>query len=254
MDQSFQKSLSILGVDVLALSMGDAQDMAHGYVTSGADEVGRIAFLNAHGANLAQVDVGFAAALGQCDVICDGVGLDIAAKILYGAPFPFNQNGSDFLPRFFAGAPRSYRVGLLGGEDGVAAHAAQVWAQHFPAHEFVCIHHGFFDEAEESDILDRLKADRVDVLLVAFGNPRQEKWIVEHISKHHCDLAFGVGALLDFTAGRMHRAPVWVQRLRLEWVYRLAQEPRRLFKRYVMGNPLFLLAVLKQKLFAGRPE
>ena len=85
------------------------------------------------------------------------------------------------------------------------------------------------------------------------GVPRQELWIARHIDARHCTLPIAVGALLDFLSGTVPRAPLWMRQLRLEWLFRLWVEPGRLWRRYVVGNPLFLLRVIRQKL-SRKPE
>ena len=82
--------------------------------------------------------------------------------------------------------------------------------------------------------------------------PRQEKWVAHKIDARHCTLPIAVGALFDFLSGTVPRAPMWMRRLRLEWFYRLSHEPRRLWRRYVIGNPLFMLRVLRQKLSGAK--
>ena len=89
------------------------------------------------------------------------------------------------------------------------------------------------------------------MLLVAMGVPRQELWIARHIDERHCTLPIAVGALLDFLSGAVPRAPLWMRRLRLEWLFRLVVEPGRLWRRYVVGNPLFLVRVVRQRLSRG---
>jgi alpha-1,3-mannosyltransferase len=89
-------------------------------------------------------------------------------------------------------------------------------------------------------------------VLVAMGNPRQEMWLAEILEATGCRLGFAVGALFDFLSGDIARAPLWVRSARLEWVYRLLREPKRLWRRYVLGNPIFLLRVLNQWLSGAR--
>ena len=113
-----------------------------------------------------------------------------------------------------------------------------------PRHQIVGCHHGHFDGGEVD--LDLIRHSGANILLVAMGNPKQELFIQNHLAATGCILGIGVGALFDFLAGNVPRAMPWVQRWRLEWVYRLAQEPRRLAGRYLIGNPLFLMRILKQ--------
>jgi exopolysaccharide biosynthesis WecB/TagA/CpsF family protein len=212
----------------------------------------KVAFANAHVVNLAARDEPFRAALGRFMVLPDGVGVDIGSRLLHGAPFPDNLNGTDFTPAFLAQVGRPLRVALVGARPGVAEKAAERLRELAPRHAFVVVSHGFFDRRGEVAILDRLRGERPDVLLVAFGNPRQEAWIAEMIGRQHCSLAFGVGALFDFLAGEAPRAPALMRRLRLEWLFRLSLEPSRLWRRYVLGNPAFLARMALQRL-RGRP-
>ncbi len=208
----------------------------------------KIAFANAHLVNVAAADEALRAALEEFTVLPDGVGVDLASRILHGARFPDNLNGTDFTPRYLARASRALKVGLLGARPGVAQAAAGALAAHAPRHRYTVFGDGFFSEEKEAAILRHLEAARPDILLVAFGNPRQELWIAQRLDQRHCSAALGVGALFDFLAGEVSRAPDWVRAARLEWVWRLALEPGRLWRRYVLGNPVFLARVAMQKL------
>jgi exopolysaccharide biosynthesis WecB/TagA/CpsF family protein len=212
----------------------------------------KLAFANAHVVNVAANDDAFAAALRQALVLPDGIGVDLGSRLLYGTAFVANLNGTDFIPRLIASSPATLRIGLVGGKPGVAERAMQRLGAMFPQHSFRVFSHGFFAEADEPALLAGLVADRPDLLLVAFGNPRQEIWIANRLGREHCSVAAGVGALFDFLAEEVVRAPQWVQRLRLEWMFRLAQEPARLWRRYVLGNPIFLMRMLRQK-WRGSP-
>jgi exopolysaccharide biosynthesis WecB/TagA/CpsF family protein len=211
----------------------------------------RLGFLNAHNANVACSDRQFAEALKGFLVLADGIGVDIAARILYGQPFADNLNGTDFVPELLAAESRPLTVGLLGAKRANAEAAARRFAAHAPQHRFVVVHDGYFSPEQEPTILEALRALRPDVLLVAMGVPRQEFWIARNITPDHCTLPIAVGALLDFESGAVKRAPVWMRRLRIEWVYRLINEPGRLWRRYIVGNPLFLARVLAQKVGLG---
>lgn len=213
----------------------------------------KLAFCNAHVVNLAAGNAAFKASLTQMLVLPDGIGVDLGSRLLHGVPFPANLNGTDFMPRLLAASPVPLRVGLLGARDGVAGAAAAALAPADPRHEYVVIGHGYLSPGEEAGVLARLVAAPVDLLLVAFGNPAQEIWITRHIDARHAKVAAGVGALLDFWAGEVPRAPSAVRSMRLEWAWRLGIEPRRLWRRYVIGNPAFLWRVARQKLL-GLPS
>lgn len=239
-------SKTILGIPVLAIRWNDAVGLLNRLIAE--RRFTKVSFLNAHNANLASTDPVFADALDDFLILPDGIGVDLAAKLLYGAPFPDNLNGTDFVPAFLQAATTPLTVGLLGATRVNAEAASAKLAALAVQHRFVVIHDGYFSPAEEAGIVDRIEELRPDVLLVAMGVPRQELWIARHIDARHCTLPIAVGALLDFLSGAVPRAPLWMRRLRLEWLFRLSVEPGRLWRRYVVGNPLFLLRVVRQKL------
>ncbi len=213
----------------------------------------KVGFLNAHNANLVATDPVFAEALGDFLVLPDGIGVDMAAKILYGSPFSENLNGTDFVPGFLREIERPLTVGLIGAKTENVEGALARFAALAPQHRFELINDGFFKPSDEPAILERIRAIRPDILLVAMGVPRQELWITRHLTPAHCTLPIAVGALFDFMSGSVPRAPLMVRRMRLEWAFRLAIEPARLWRRYIIGNPVFLARVLGAKL-AGRGE
>ena len=178
----------------------------------------------------------------------DGIGVDLAATILYGSSFPANLNGTDFVPGFLKSQTMPLTVGLIGAKGRNAELAVERFTAICPQHRFVLINDGFFSAAEEPRILERIRLLRPDVLLVAMGVPRQELWIARNIDERHCTLPIAVGALFDFMSGAVPRAPPLVRAMRMEWVFRMMVEPLRLWRRYILGNPLFLARVLRQKL------
>ncbi|KQZ79052.1 UDP-N-acetyl-D-mannosaminuronic acid transferase [Mesorhizobium sp. Root157] len=242
---------SILGIPVVSVGWNQAISL----LTHMIDDrrFTKVTFLNAHNANLAYADPVFAEALDDFLILPDGVGVDLAAKVLYGTPFPANLNGTDFVPALLQSSIRPLTVGLLGTTRINAEAAAHKFSALSPQHRFEVIHDGYFSAPEETGIVDRIARLRPDILLVAMGVPRQELWIARNIDASHCTMPIAVGALLDFMSGAVPRAPLWVRRLRLEWVFRLLIEPGRLWRRYIVGNPLFLWRVARQK-FLGRPE
>lgn len=238
--------LDILGVPVLAASADAAIALIDSRCAAGAP-VG-VAFLNAHGSNLAARDPAFAEALRGMLVLNDGIGVEIAARMLAGRGFPENLNGTDFLPAFLARTAHDQRLFLLGGRPGIAERAAARLAADHPRHRIVGLRHGYFPSSDTGKVVEDIRASGATVLLVALGNPAQELWIRAHLAATGVKAAFGVGALLDFLAGEAVRAPALLRNLRLEWAWRLLLEPRRLFRRYVLGNPLFLARVLRRRL------
>ncbi len=235
---------------IFGVAVTDASKNAALSLLGGALEAGqplKIAFCNAHTANLAWNDEEFRHILALFTVFADGLGVDMAAKLLNGAPFAANLNGTDFVPLFLHETKRSLSLALIGGQPGVAERAAAAINRIAPQHHVNVVQHGFADIAAQQTFVETLKLSPVDVLLVAMGNPAQERWIAQHITGEHATLAIGVGALFDFLSDEMPRAPLWMRQVRIEWLYRLGLEPRRLFRRYALGGPLFLLRVFAQR-------
>jgi alpha-1,3-mannosyltransferase len=205
----------------------------------------KVSFANAHTLNLASANDRFRAALKGFLVLNDGLGVDIASRYKFGRPFTANLNGTDFIPHFLAHTRHRLRIFLVGTSDAAVTLAAQRLRARYPRHTVVGQRNGFFagpDDIEET--CRGIRAARTDCVLVGMGNPLQELWIDEYGKKTGAKVLFAVGALFDFEAGNVGRAPAWIRRLRCEWVYRLLQEPRRLAHRYMVGNVLFLSKVL----------
>lgn len=237
--------LDILGVRVADASLRDAISMLENALS--AKRFTKVAFLNAHSANTASDDPDFADILNSFLVLPDGIGVDIAAKMLYGHPFADNLNGTDFVPAFLASIRTPLTVGIVGAIRENGERATADLNESMPQHQFVYVNDGFLSAEEEPAVLEKIRALRPDILLVAMGVPRQEKWIEKNLDRDTCTMPIAVGALLDFLSGAVPRAPMAVRRLRMEWVYRLCLEPSRLWRRYILGNPIFLLRVMVQK-------
>lgn len=200
----------------------------------------RIAFLNAHCANVLHHDADYADAVASADLVLpDGIGVELAAR-LCGERIAENLNGTDFTPRLLqAAAGRGMRIFLLGGQPGVATRAAQQLTTLVPGLKVCGTCDGYGGIADEAATLAEIRAARPDILLVAMGVPKQEIWLARNADRLPTRITMGVGALFDFLSGRIMRAPEPIRKLRCEWVWRLAMEPRRMARRYVLGNFAF---------------
>lgn len=207
-----------------------------------------LAFLNAHCVNLAFESAEYRKSLDGFMILPDGIGVDLASLALHGSHFPENLNGTDFVPFLLSRLARPLRVALIGAAPGIVERAADAFAKQAPHHTYLPIAHGYFAAGAETEaVLSRLRAARADIVLVALGVPTQELFIARHIGGREATVAIAVGALLDFMAGKVPRAPRVMRNLRLEWVYRLMMEPRRLWRRYLLGNPRFILHILAER-------
>lgn len=211
----------------------------------------RLGFVNAHCVNVARRNPAYRAAIADFLLLPDGIGVDIGAKILHGRAFAENLNGTDFVPRLAMALSRPVRIALLGAAPGIAERAAENLARVVPQHRVFAVSDGYFGAAGRTEVLARLSAEKPDIVLVAMGVPAQEIFIADHLDARHGTVFVAVGALFDFLAGNVPRAPRLARKLRAEWLWRLALEPKRLFRRYVLGNPLFLRDVLLDRLRSG---
>jgi alpha-1,3-mannosyltransferase len=211
-----------------------------------------VAFANANSLNVAAVDGRFRSVLKRSLVMNDGIGVDAASRILFGARFPQNLNGTDFTPNYFRNTKNNYRIFFLGSSSGVAERAASRLIAMCGRHTIAGCQNGYARAGDNMGIVAKILASEADVVLVAKGNPAQEMWLADNLEATGCRLGFAVGALFDFLSGDVPRAPSWVRSVRMEWVYRLLGEPGRLWRRYVLGNPIFLLRVLNQWLSGAR--
>ncbi|MGH7248199.1 MAG: WecB/TagA/CpsF family glycosyltransferase, partial [Pseudomonadota bacterium] len=177
-----------------------------------------VVFANANSLNLARADPRLRAALGEALVLNDGIGLDLASKLLFGVQFPENLNGTDFTPHYLRNTRHRLRVYLLGGRRGVAERAADFLGRSCPRHPIVGCRDGYFPRSEDPAVAQAIRESGADVVLVAMGTPVQELWLQNNLPATGCRLGFAVGGLWDFMAGEAQRAPAWVRTARFEWV------------------------------------
>lgn len=225
---------TLLGVRFARLTLAGAVDAIGALMAEGRPR--QVVTANVDFLVQAQGDAELRGILRDADlVLCDGMPLVWASR-LRGQPLPGRVAGADLVPALLRRAEeRGQRVFLLGAGPGVAAAAAaRIRARHPRLRDLghASPPAGTLEELGAPGLLARIRAARPDLLLVAFGCPKQEKWIARHRESLGVPVSIGVGATLDFLAGRVRRAPAWVGRCGLEWCFRLAQEPRRLAGRY----------------------
>ena len=242
-----ERTASVFGVPFFCGTMKEALKKIDELVKSGINH--HVAFINAHCLNIAYKDQNYKEILKKCSaVFADGIGAKIGAKML-GFKVEENVNGTDMFPLL---AQKPYRIYLFGGAPGVAETALKNAKTLNGKAEFVGCADGFFKEKSEEQIFAELCELKVDILLVALGVPKQEEWIQCNLDKLPGCVAIGVGGLLDFVSGRIPRAPLWMRKCNIEWCFRLYCEPMRLFKRYIIGNPLFLWRVFLNNIWRNK--
>lgn len=200
-----------------------------------------------------QHDLSFRQIYEDADLVAvDGVPLLWAARFL-GAPLKGRVSGIDLFERLVAqAAERRQSIFLFGGEEGAAEKSAVRLRERHPdllIAGWYCPRFGFEQDPEENDRIIRLiRNAKPTYLFVGLGAPKQEKWITEHGAATGASHAIGVGVSFSFVAGTIRRAPRWMQRSGLEWLWRLSFEPRRLWRRYLIEDPRFFWLIFKQKI------
>ncbi|MBU1626520.1 WecB/TagA/CpsF family glycosyltransferase [bacterium] len=200
-----------------------------------------IAYVNVDCINKSRGDPEYKDILESADLIYpDGMAV-IWASRLTSRPLSERVTAADFLPDLCKlCAERNFTLYFLGGEEGVAEKAAKSMKDLVPDVNIVGHHKGYFEGEDEEEVIKDINQKKPDILLVGFGVPIQEKWIRQQIETLNIPVLWGVGALFDYFSGKVKRAPLWMRKKGLEWLFRLILEPSRLWKRYLIGNLSFI--------------
>lgn len=242
------ESTQILGITIHKLTTVQTLALLEQYVGEGTPH--QVVTLNPEFVMEAQRNPRFRVVLDEADLtLADGHGLLWAARML-GDRLPERVTGSDTVPLIaeLAGR-RGYRLYFLGAAPGVAEKAAQVLQSHYPGLQIVGTFAGSPAPEEEEAIVARIRAAGPDFLFVAYGAPRQDIWIHRNLARLGVPVCMGVGGTLDFIAGIVPRAPVWMRQHGLEWLYRLICQPWRW--RRMLALPRFVLRILRFRLLGA---
>ncbi len=199
----------------------------------------------------ARKDLEFKSVINNSELVLADSRILLFSSYLLGSPLEENITGSNFVLSVSDwAAKKGVKLFLLGAAPGVAAKAAEILIQKNSDLRIVGTYSPPFgfenNEEENKKIVKMIKECSPDVLFVGLGAPKQEKWIWRYKDEYQVPISIGVGATFDFIAGNIKRAPKWMQKIGLEWFFRFCQEPRRLWKRYLIGNTIFGLLVLKE--------
>ncbi len=245
------KTIILLGIPVEDLTMSEAMSRCEAYIRAGR-ATGRphyVTTANADFAVLGLKDPELRRLLLESDMTtADGMPLVWASRLL-GLPIEGRVTGSDMVPALAELCARNgFSVFLLGARSGVAARTGEILSQRFPGLKIAGTYSPPPAPLLEMDpaIVEQVRTAKPDLLLVAFGTPKQEKWIKMHLFNLQVPLSIGIGASFDFIVGEQKRAPLWMQKYGLEWLYRLSNEPQRLWKRYVLDMFYFSVFFVRQ--------
>lgn len=238
------KQVEILGVKVNSLTMAQAVEAVQQFIAE--KRVALVATANAEMLMRATRDAELKDILNQADlVVPDGAGTVWAAGHL-GEPMPERVAGFDLAQELMREATaRGDRIYFFGSAPGVADKAKAKAEELYPGIQVVGTRNGFFSEADEPGIIAEIRAARPDILLAALGVPKQEKWLSRHMQELQVPVSIGVGGTLDVMAGVMERAPLWMQKAKLEWLFRGLKQPSRAGR--LLALPKFVLKVVASK-------
>lgn len=239
-------TLRLFGVEIANTTMDETLDWMAERISKAKPSF--VAFMNPDCLNIVYRHAEYRKALTHAArILPDGIGIKLACRIL-GISLKANVNGTDLFPRLCERAAREgFSLFLLGAKPGVAEAVAENLRGLYPQLAIAGIRDGYFDPQETEKIIADINASGADILLAAFGAPKQELWLAEQHDRLSPPLRLGVGGLFDFYSGRIPRAPLWMREIGMEWSWRLWQEPGRMWRRYVIGNPLFLYRIWRQK-------
>ncbi len=237
--------VTILGVPIDPVTFEEMIDTIAGWISQG-DRVYQICTASPEFVMIAQDNADFMQVLQETDLcVADGVGLLFAARYL-GKRLPERVTGSDGVPLIARRAAREgWKLFLLGAAPGVAEKTAERMIAENPGLEIVGTYAGSPAPEEAAAIVARVNASDADILMVAYGAPRQDLWIKRNREQLNVRVAIGVGGTFDFIAGMVPRAPHWMRRWALEWLYRLYKQPWRW--RRMLRLPRFVWAVMRYR-------
>ena len=243
-----------MGVMVSAITSEQLERAISGHIKAGTKCV--VSNVNIYAMNLAYRNPAFREHLNRSDyVFCDGFGVKWGAEYL-GYELGERFTPPDWLPEWSKRHKgEAIRLFLLGSQENIAEKAADVINREYSGFTVVGSHHGYFDRSsgskEQQKVIDQINDSKANVVLVGFGMPIQEEWIFDNLDALSVNALLPVGSALDYIAREVYRAPKWVCDIGLEWFVRLLVEPRRLWRRYLIGNVRFYLRLFRLRVCGG---
>jgi len=243
------KKESFLGIGINVVNKNEIIDILLEYARG--NKLRTAFYLNAHCVNTAFLDPEYLTILNKSDLVyAGGIGVVWAARFL-GIPLPERVNILDFFDDLLKQlVNKGITVYLLGGKTEIAKNTEGILKER--GVKVLGSGGGFFSVIENEKIVKEINALKPNILMVGMGLPKQEKWIDMHRGELDVSLAWGVGAAFEWLSGQRNRAPKLMIEHGLEWLHRLYQQPRRLYKRYLVGNLTFIFRILKRRIAYGK--
>jgi N-acetylglucosaminyldiphosphoundecaprenol N-acetyl-beta-D-mannosaminyltransferase len=245
--RSDKDTVTIAGIPVSNVSEAEAIEVIDALIAEGGSHYGAV--VNAAKLVAANRDDALKSVLVDADLVtADGMSVVWASRVL-GRALKERVAGIDLFERLVERAAiKGLAVYFLGAREESVQATVELFAKRHPALRIAGYRDGYFEASDSRSVSESIRESSADVLFVAMGSPRQENWIASNLVMTGVRFALGVGGSFDHLGGRARRAPRWMQRSGLEWLHRLAQEPRRLWRRYLIGNSAFIWLVMRERL------
>jgi N-acetylglucosaminyldiphosphoundecaprenol N-acetyl-beta-D-mannosaminyltransferase len=247
-----EQYIKILGVKINLVDVNNVLDYIVESIKNNLNKKAILSYVNVHAINIAFSNYKFKSFI-NCSHLsfCDGYGIRMAASLL-GLKKPTRMTPPDWIDELAnVCIENNFSLYFLGSKGGVVQKAADKLTKRHPKLRIVGTHHGYFNKNRSSvdtnNVITKINNVQPEILLIGFGMPMQEYWIEENFSKIEAKVFLPVGAFFDYVSETNKRAPQLFSTLGLEWFFRLLVEPKRMWKRYILGNPMFLYRVFKEK-------
>ena len=240
-----KQRINFLGIEIDPLTMEETLDRVSEIVDK--REITQHVVINVAKLVYTQKDAKLKNIINSCGLInVDGAGVILGAKFL-GIKFPERVTGIDLMQNLVAySSEKEYKIYFLGAKEEVVSKIVNDYKKIYPNLNIAGYRNGYFSSEEEDKVAEDIKNSGADILFVAMGSPKKEIFINKFIQKMQVPFVMGVGGSFDVVSGKIKRAPLWMQKLYLEWFFRLIQEPKRMWKRYLVTNTKFAFLLLKE--------
>jgi len=245
--------IDILGVKTSKITIPILHKKIIEYIEKGIKSL--ILNVNIHAVNIAQRDHKFRGILNSSPIVfCDGYGVKMGAWILNKSIPEVISYGEWIWDLSELCSRRNYKLFILGGYPGDSEKVANRLKSKYNTLNVVGTHHGFFDKSgmESNSIIEKINENSPDILLCSFGMPMQEKWLNKNYKNINAKVFLAGGGCVDLLSKRVPSPPSWLLNTGFRWLFRFTYEPKRVFKRYIFGNPLFVFNIIKQRIREGK--
>lgn len=237
--------ISMMGCFIDNLTMSETVERIAGFIQSGHSH--QHVVVNVDKLVKASRDANLRSIINECSLInADGMPVVWTSRLL-GRPLKERVTGVDLFDELMReSALRGWRVFLLGAEESVVTAVRRLYESQYPNLKIVGHRNGFWSGEQEAEVVEQIRICSPDLLFVAMGSPHKERFLKRCKDELRVPFSMGVGGTFDVVVGKVKRAPLWMQKVGLEWFYRFLQEPRRMFRRYFIDDPFFLVLLAKE--------